>query len=93
MEQKRGGRKEEKMIYDAEIRVPVPKEDKESFARACDTDNGKAMTVVARDLFSSYVKAIRKSQAWPSNFEPPNHNEVIKAAIKLLQGNFEGILN
>lgn len=81
------------MIYDAEVRVPVSKELKESFQRACDLANGKKMATVARDLIDCYNKAMRKGQTWPANFEPPNHKRIIQAAIKLLQGNFEESLN
>ena len=81
------------MIYNAEVRVPLSKELKESFARACDLANGKKMAPVARDLIDCYNKAMRKSQTWPSNFEPPNHKDMVNAAIKLLQGAFEGSQN
>ncbi len=81
------------MIHDAEVRVPLSKELKDSFARACDLANGKRMATVARDLIDCYNKAMRKGQTWPANFEPPNHKDVVQAAIRLLSGEFKESLN
>lgn len=81
------------MIYDDEVRIPCSKEDKEGFQRACNRDNGKKMAPVGRDLIVGFTKAMRKSQDWPVNFEPPNHKDVVRAAIRLLSGEFEGNLN
>ena len=66
--------------FDDSIRIPVSREGKREFQQACKATNGKHMTTVARDLFSAYIKAVRKAMVFPGNYEAPNYQEVITTA-------------
>ena len=56
---------------------------KDTFRRTCKLLNGKSESVVLRDLADTFVKAVRKAQAWPSCLESPIYKDVIDAAVDI----------
>lgn len=68
------------LFFDASIRIPVSKEEKQDFQHACKMAR-KLMSPVIRDLIAGYTKATRKAMVFPGNYEVPNHRELVETTV------------